>query len=233
MACVTPEPIDVIEVTSTAVETAEANMVAFEFGIFENRKSVAEAFRESEATAKKVLSELYSIGVPREAVRAKKIEADLNYVYQDTEYVLKGYKCTRGYKVKLEKGQLKLAERAVQVVLGPNRANQFGNLSWSLTPDIAKDLRVRAMVKARIAAKEKAELLAHELGYTLGRLVSVSEEEKQNTRIRTHKGARLRSRASSTTRNDDVNSVTADTVSERAEVTLTFKLEPKDAPTKP
>lgn len=220
---------DVIVVTGSATSTAKPDRVTGSWGVVSEESTASAAFARSEQTAKRVIASLYKLGIKDESLSTDDINVDIRYrkEYDNTSGII-GYRCTRGYRLKLVGEQMKLAETALRTAL-ENGVTNVSGLEWSISDSASRDLKRDAMLRAQKAAEEKANELAKQLGYSRGRLLSIEEgiRREYNPRVRSkssRRGAQMSAVATADAQERDVSSMPLGSVTASAEVTLTYQL---------
>lgn len=232
-----PEEVDVIVVTGSATANGAPDLVYFDFGVWVVKETAKEAFSVSERAIARILTKLRDLGfkdakdtnqdesIPTLLTRA--IDADARYERDyDRTAKLTGFKVARNYRAQMPAAEIKLAENAMKVVFDSG-ANDFSNLTWSLSTKNRAALKLQAMTDAQQAAKDKANLLAEQLGYKVGKLLGIDEGIERPIRVHFRSRASARSessRASMAASSAQISTITGSQVSESAEVTLTFAL---------
>jgi len=151
-----PEKVEVSLGTETTALTAKQSQ--------QDNANVMQAVRNS----------LLPIGISYKDI--KTTQYSLNVIQhwdQDTEkYVITGYRTT--HVIKIESTDINKAgdiiDKAVQ-----SGANKVNNIVFSLTDEKVKELRLEALKKAGVNAKEKADAIAESLGITIKRVYQASE----------------------------------------------------------
>jgi uncharacterized protein YggE len=220
---------DVIVVTGSATSTTKPDRVTGSWGVVSEEATASAAFARSEQAAKKVIASLYKLGIKDESLSTDDISVDIRYrkEYDNTSGII-GYRCTRGYRLKLVGEQMKLAETALRTAL-ENGVTNISGLEWSISDNASRDLKRDAMLRAQKAAEEKANELAQQLGYTRGRLLSIEEGVRREYTPRprsksSRHGAQMSAMARAESQERDVSSMPLGSVTASAEVTLTYQL---------
>lgn len=166
---------EVIVVTGTGVAIGVPDAVEFSFGIAVIRSTINEAGYDVERESQRVIAALVSNGVLERNIRITSATVYPKYeTNPDYTSRVVGYTCERTYVVHMAGTSIGLAEKAMRTAL-IHGANKVESLNWIISPRAVHRLCLEALRLANEAARTKAELLAKELGYSLGGLVGATE----------------------------------------------------------
>jgi uncharacterized protein len=160
-----------ISTMGEAVVYVVPDEVIVNLGIEVFNKDLDEAVKTSDQMAQRLLPAIKDLGVEAKYVQTQNLEVEVRYHdYNSSSFGVEGYFARRMYAVTLK--DTKLFERLVTTALksGANRLMGFEYRTTELRKhrDEARKMAIRA-------AREKAELLAGELGSRVGRPQTIGE----------------------------------------------------------
>lgn len=178
------EGYNTISVTGTAEATAVPDVARFTYSIESKKKTVAEAQAEVTSKSDALLAKLKAAGIEEKDIKTDSYSSypEYDYVQASRELcidfcppgkqVLTGYRVSHSVTVtvrdmdKVGTITQTLGTAGVQNLYGPN-----------FEIDDLDTVKAKARAEAIVEAKEKAQVLAKDLGVKLGRLVSFSDPE--------------------------------------------------------
>jgi hypothetical protein len=166
------ETPDIISINGSGKVTAIPNVGSVEIGVRSESKVVATAQKENTTKMNEILKAIKALGVEDKDIKTAYYNIDPKYDWSDGKSVVSGYTVSQAVVVKI-----RATEKTSDVlrVATEKGANNIGSLSFEI--DEPEALRAEARVLAIEKAKEKAEVLAKQLGVKLGKVVSFSESQ--------------------------------------------------------
>ncbi len=172
-------PQTTIFVSGKGEVLVKPDIANFSFGVEAESLSVAEAQDKAAEAEKKILDFLKENGVSKDDIKVSDYSLYPRYEYRDKftpVYVQNGLRILAGYNVN-ESVQVKVRDiaNAGKIIgkLGDLGATNVSGLNF--TVDKEEDVIKEARAKAIMDARESAEKLAKDLGVSLVRIVSFSE----------------------------------------------------------
>lgn len=160
-----------ISVTGTATLSAVPDVTVVTFGVEHFEPQLADALAQNREAAASLVKAIKTLGVDEKNISTDGLSVQIEYAYNNGRMEkVTGYRISRTYTVKLT--DAKLLERLVETGLDSG-ANQLMGIDFQVS-DIAQ-LRNDARRQAVQAAKEKAELMAGQLGVKIGKPLNISE----------------------------------------------------------
>lgn len=212
-----------IQVTGTAEIQVVPDTAAFSFTVSKKNESVAEAKRENDATIEKVkdLAKRFSIkpsDVKTDYIRVSEVTKRVKIPNSDDDYenVFDGYQVSRSLEIKLR--DMAKFESFLTSLL-ESGITSVSNVSFS-SSEIRK-YKDQARAAAIRAAKEKAQAIASEIGQSIGRAVSI---EENNVDERSSYGLNSNNNISFSLDGDDDDNSTVGTITIKAQVEAEFLL---------
>jgi uncharacterized protein YggE len=161
-----------ISVTGEAVVMVVPNQAVVTIGVetFDTKLDVAT--QTNDRIAKALLAEWKRLGVADSRIQSEGTSVDILYDTRDSSRrrVVEGFVVRRSYEVTA--GDAAMADRVIALGIA-NGANQLGGISFRTTE--LRKYRDQARVSAVRAAREKAELIASQLGAKVGPPRTISE----------------------------------------------------------
>lgn len=147
------------------------DMATITLGVQTDAPTAAEALSQNAAKMNQVIAALKKGGIADRDIQTSNLSLNPQYVYQENlPPRLTGYQVSNQVTVRVR--DLKRLGQAVDAVVGAG-ANNVGGISFGLSdPSAAENAARQDAVKA---LRAKAELYAAAAGYSVGRLVSLSE----------------------------------------------------------
>lgn len=175
-------PGTTITVEGTGEATAIPDVARISFSVTENAPSVSEAQEEATTKTDKALAALDKFGIEEKDIKTLSYNVYPQYEYQNcyASYCpptqnpprIVGYEVSQAIEVTIRK-----TEQAGEV-LAALGATEVQNISGpNFTVDDADAVKAEAREIAITEAKEKAKMLAKELGVSLGKVVSFYENQ--------------------------------------------------------
>lgn len=175
-------PGTTITVEGTGEATAIPDVARISFSVTENASTVAVAQEEATTKTDKVLAALKEFGIEDKDIKTVSYNVYPQYEYQNcyasycppttSSPKIIGYEVSQSLEVTIRDTEkagdvlAALGSTEVQNISGPN-----------FTVDDADSVKMEAREKAIAAAKEKAKILAKDLGVSLGKVVSFYENQ--------------------------------------------------------
>jgi hypothetical protein len=166
-----PETPDTVAVVGEGKATGVPNIAAVDLGVFTTAANVAAAQSETTKKMNDLTARLKALGLEERDLKTTQYNINPRYDYVNGRSVLRGYDVQQTLHVKVR--QLDALGDVLKAA-GEVGSNQIGGLT--LTVEEPEALKAEARRKAIANAREKAGVLAREIGVTLGRVVSFSEE---------------------------------------------------------
>ncbi len=155
--------------------TGRNDIAVTTIGFSNTDKEVSIAQSENKKVMDKVMADLNQLGIEDKDLQSNyMIYPEYNYT-QDKGSVLKGYKVTHNITVKIR--DLSKVNEVLNLA-GKYGANEVSGLNFTI--DDPENLKKEAREKALSDAKEKAQILANNLGLKLGSVMYYSEYEATN-----------------------------------------------------
>lgn len=170
----TPAPRP-IHVNGEAVVYVSPDEVVINLGVETFNPNLDEAKAENDDRSKRLLAAIKELGVEDAQINTSEMQVEIVYFQEGGSghrRKVDGYRCQRMYSITLKKTDL--LEPVVNAALN-NGANQMQGIEFRTT-ELRKH-RDEARRMAMRAAKEKAELMAGEIGVKIGAPLSISEQE--------------------------------------------------------
>jgi len=170
----TEEPKYLLNVNGEAKISADPEKVEVYLGAETDAKTAKESQQDNADIMQAIRDSLKLIGISSEDIETTEYSLTvIQHWDEDTEkYVITGYRTT--HIIKIESTDINKAgdiiDKAVQ-----NGANKVSNVVFSLTDEKIEKMRLDALKKAGINAKEKADAIADSLDVTIKRVYQVSE----------------------------------------------------------
>jgi uncharacterized protein len=166
------ENVRTISVSGEAVVMVVPNQAVVSIGVETFDPKLEVASQTNDRIAKTLISEWKRLGIADANIGTDGVSVDISYNHRDNERVrvVEGYVVRRSYAVTVDS-----AAKAEQVISRglANGANQLGDVEFRTT-DMRK-YRDQARVSAVKAAREKADLIAAQLGVSVGAPRNISE----------------------------------------------------------
>ena len=216
-----------IQVTGTAEIQVVPDTATFSFAVVKKDKSVAVAKRENDETITKVTDLAKRFGIAQTDVKTDYISVKEvtkrvkipNSDDDDDEYenVFDGYNVSRSLVIKLR--DMKKFESFLTALLEAG-INNVSNVVFSSSE--LRKYKDQARAQAVRAAKEKAQAIASEIGQTIGKAVSIEEENIDG--YSSPYANRSQNSFSTSDDDDDVEVAAVGTISVKAQVEVRFLL---------
>ena len=168
---------NVISVSGTGELYAKPDLAQTSFSVVTEAKTVAEALSENTDKMNAVIQAVKDQGVEEKDLKTTNFYItpryewiDVTYFYPEGKRTLVGYEITQTLEVKIR--DLAKTADVLEAGIGAG-SNQVGNLQFTIEEE--DDLKKQAREEAIAEAKEKAELLASQLGVKLVGVSSFSE----------------------------------------------------------
>jgi uncharacterized protein YggE len=158
-----------VRVTSEGAVYVTPDEVSVSFGVTSSSADLDKVKAEVDQRTTELVRAIKDAGVPAEQIQTAQVDVSLSY--QDWQKRTgRKYVATRNYQVKLK--DVSMLAKVMNAAF-ENGANMMGGVSYGSSElrqqkDEARKLAIRA-------AKEKAELLAGELGAKVGRVLTIVE----------------------------------------------------------
>src|SRR4051794_6288889 len=160
-----------VSTTGEAIIFVKPDEVVLTFGVETFDQSLEKAKQQNDAASAKIVKAAKDVGVEEKHLQVDTMTVELRYRGNGSPINgIEGYVTRRYYSAKLK--DVKLLDKLIDAVL-KNGANHLGGLEFRTT-ELRKH-RDQARKMAIKAAKEKAELLAGELGGQVGGPRTITE----------------------------------------------------------
>lgn len=163
---------DTIVIGAEGKVTALPDIASLSIGVTVEKKTVAEAQKESTDKMNAIIAKVRELGVAAEDIKTVDYSIYPQYDWVDDRQVERGFRVTQGVQVKI-RDLSKIG--ATLAAAGEMGANQVGGVAFTI--DDPEELRQQARLKGLEAAQRKAQALAEAAGVKLGRVVGFSESE--------------------------------------------------------
>jgi uncharacterized protein len=197
--------------------------VIVNFGIETFDPDLDKAKSANDERAAHLVKAVKGIGVEPQHIQTDKLQVEISYKDSSQRWAgIAGYFARRSYSVTLK--DPKLFENLVDAAL-KNGANQIAGFTFHST-EIRK-YRDQARVMAAHAAKEKAELLARELGSTVGRPRTISESyDGYYGGLQSQQMGQNSVQFAAIPSGEEIGTMPLGQIAVRAQVSVTFDLKP-------
>ncbi|HVZ37667.1 MAG TPA: SIMPL domain-containing protein [Candidatus Kapabacteria bacterium] len=212
-----PQPARTISVSGDAEMRVVPDQVQFDLGIETENKDIEEATRDNDNRLNALLDAIEKLGIARQDVQTNQLTIAPEYAYKDGrrgEFL--GFSTSRNVSVTLKNFGKTRNLIAAALKAGVTNVGQ-GQLR---TSELRK-YRDEARVLAIRAAKDKALLLAHELGVKVGRVLTIEETPTMSMYANQVQTSRFDRGASG----EDDNTLAPGELSVSARVSVVFELE--------
>lgn len=167
----TDKPQRLISTTGNATVYVVPDVTVVTFGIENFEKDLGHAIAQNREAAANLVKAIKALGIDDKNINTDILEVQVEYAYNNGRNEgANGYRVRRSYSVKLT--DAKLLERLVETGLD-HGANQLQGIDFQAS-DISK-ARNDARRQAMSAARDKAVLMAGELGAKVGQPLNISE----------------------------------------------------------
>lgn len=163
---------DTIAIGAEGKVTALPDIASLSVGVTAEKKTVAEAQKETTEKMNAIVAKIKELGVAAEDIKTVDYSIYPQYDWVDERQVERGFRVTQAVEVKV-RDLTKIADTLSAV--GALGANQVGGVTFTI--DDPEELRQQARLKGLEAAQRKAQALADAAGVKLGRVVGFSENE--------------------------------------------------------
>ena len=139
---------------------------------------VKDTAEEAQSEANKVINAIID-GLRYKGISEDDIETESLSLYEERTWTedegskVIGWRATQNLKVKTT--DLTKVGTIVDIAVN-NGANQINNINFGLTQEKEQEYKKQALSEAAANAKEKAEILAESIGFKLGKVKTVSED---------------------------------------------------------
>ncbi|HNW09482.1 MAG TPA: SIMPL domain-containing protein [bacterium] len=170
-----PEYQDRVSISGTGKVTAKPDVAIINVGVITDKATVEAAQKENTDKMNAIIAELKNqYKIADEDIKTSYYQINPRYNWNDGRQTLAGYEVNQSVQVKVRNfdniGKIvsMAGERGANSVSGPN-----------FTIDDPETYKAEARKEAIAQAKDKAKVLADEVGINLGRIVSFSEDSYQ------------------------------------------------------
>lgn len=158
-----------ITVTGLGEASTKADLAVIILGVETEGASAGDAVQENAVRMSNVIEALKNLGVDEDSMETSSFQV---YRIYDDEGNPKGYRVVNSLEVKTMK--LDQVGRIIDVAIEAG-ANEVESIYFTISDEKLEDLEREAYLKAVRDAKEKAKLIAEELGVEIAGVYSVSE----------------------------------------------------------
>ena len=165
-----------VAVSATGEVYAKPDLGVISFSVVTEKKTVEEALQENTDKMNEVISRLKEQGIEEKDLKTTRFNIYPRYDYIEGGFPVSGRRILAGYEVTQQvETKIRDLEKTGDIIQTATEAgaNQVGQLLF--TVDNEEEFENEARKKAIDKAKEKAELLASQLGVDLVRIKSFSE----------------------------------------------------------
>ncbi|RLI10738.1 hypothetical protein DRO42_00145 [Candidatus Bathyarchaeota archaeon] len=164
------EQVNTISLSGSGSASARANQATLTVGVQTELPYASDAVSENAATMTAVIDAIKSLGVSEDDIET--VTYSVNPMYDYDWKRVTGYRVTNLVQVKIT--DLDMVGDVIDAASGAG-ANRIDGVSFELSDDLAKELKLEAYKAALRDAQEKAEVIAETLGLKLTGVFSVSE----------------------------------------------------------
>lgn len=162
-----------ITITGTGKITSAPNIATTQVGLVTEKSDAGAAQSENSQKMNKLIAALQGLGIAQADLKTTQYQVYPKYSYDaKAGSTITGYSVSQNVEVKIRDLQKISAVLAAAAAAG---SNQVSGIAFTI--DDQKKLEAEAREAAIKDAKEKAEVLADQLGVELGRVVSFSESQ--------------------------------------------------------
>ncbi len=154
---------------------AKPDVGVVNLGVLSQAQTVAAAQKDNTDKINKIIKALKDLGIEEKDLKTANYNINPRYNYDNGKQTLIGYEVNQSLEVKIRNLDNVGAILSKAAELG---ANQVGSLNFTF--DDPEGLKVEARKKAIDNAKEKASVLASQLGVKLVRIIDFSESSNGN-----------------------------------------------------
>lgn len=168
------EPKYLIDVNGVSELSADPEKIEVYLGAETTTPTAKQSQQDNANTMKTIRDSLQAIGISSKDIETTQytLTPVTHYDEKTEKYVITGYTTT--HIIKIESTDINKAgdiiDKSVQ-----NGANKVNDVVFSLTDEKIKEMRLDALKKAGINAKEKADAIANSLGLTIKGVYHASE----------------------------------------------------------
>lgn len=160
-----------ISVSGEGKATAVPDIAELSFGVIVQRQQTAkQAMDMLGKSMQAVLDAVKKAGVPAEDIRTESLSLNPAYDWKDGQQTMRGFDASQSLRVKVRDLDIVSDVLAAATNAG---ANQAGGVSFIV--DDPEKSRAQAREEAIVQAREKAKILAGQLGMRLGKIKNFSE----------------------------------------------------------
>ncbi|MFH1101251.1 MAG: SIMPL domain-containing protein [Methanobacteriota archaeon] len=159
-----------ITVTGSAVVTTEPNQVAIMLEIQALHLKAATAKNQVSTLLNKVLTALRNLGLNNKDIQTTgyRIQPEYEYNYNTRTFV--GYRVICSLKITVKN----LDKAGTVIDTSVDAGSLVTSITFELSIEKQEELKLQALQEAAVDAKEKAEVVASALGYTVDRVKTIS-----------------------------------------------------------
>ena len=161
-----------ISVTAEGKVATPPDIASMSFGVTTGRQGTAKGATDTiQRNMAKILAAVKALGIEDKDIATESFYLSPEYDYTTGGQIPRGFQATQTLRVKVR--DLDKVGDVLTAAMGAG-ANQAGGISFSV--DNPDDMKARAREIAIVKAKAKAEVLAKNLGMSLGRMTGFSED---------------------------------------------------------
>lgn len=204
--------LPMVEVTGEGVVKVVPDQVNIDIGISNNGKNVKEIKAENDRLVSEVLNFIKSSGIPDKDVQTQYVSLDKNY-----DYNTKTSQYYANQTISITLRDLSKYEKFMNGLLetGINRINNV-NFATSKIKELEAEARKKAIENAQMKAKEYAQVL----NQTIGKAISINENQ-MNTPFPIYKSSAMRMESDSS----DQQTLAVGEMEIRTKVNVSFLLQ--------
>jgi uncharacterized protein YggE len=220
-------PVDrTISVSGEAVVMVAPDQAVVTLGVQTFHQNLETASLTNDSAAKKLLAEWKRLGIPDANIQTTGVTVDISYLTNNERArTIEGYVVSRSYDVIADSAAT--AEKVIARGLASG-ANSVGEVGFRTTE--MRRYRDQARVSALKTAREKAELMASQLGASVGPPRSITESSGYDSPRRYNRNAmsqNVMTVASDSGDADTEGAVAPGQIAVRASVAVVFDLIPR------
>ena len=162
----------VISVTAEGKVATPPDIASMSFGVTTGRQPTAKAATDNiQRNMEKILAAVKALGIEDKDITTESFYLSPEYDYTTSGQIPRGFQATQTLRVKVR--DLDTVGDVLTAAMGAG-ANQAGGITFSV--DKPDEMKAQAREIAIGKAKAKAEVLAKNLGMSLGRMTAFSED---------------------------------------------------------
>lgn len=167
----TQTQVATIRVTGRYTEYIKPDTVEVVLGVEVQAPSSQEAFNKVSSSMQKIIEKLLELGIQEDNITTTSVSLHPVYEWRDKTSVLVGYRASNMIKIRVS--NVELASKALDVSVELGATKVYG-VRFHVSQEQYREIYLKALRLAVRDAKEKAQVIADELGVKITRVLSVS-----------------------------------------------------------